>query len=521
MFQIKQNKLKNRSVFEKGRSMVEILGVLAIIAVLTITGVAGYRLAMTKYRTNETVSELQMRAYVHAQQLERKGEIVQTDMGNFTRMGYGIEARLSEQNKQYFEILLNNVPLEVCRDILQMPWKLPSAILIDGKADCGKQNPVPEMIFQFPSTVLEGAGIIPPKEEVDPNACLSDSDCSVCSRCVKGQCQAGCGDKKQCYHNACVEAVCASDKDCAGNLTAKHCQIYSNPASNKCVLRECSSNNECPTAKPYCSLGAGDKYGKCVECLTHDDCPYGFCDTDNAGGGTCQRPQNCNPTTQYMNQKYCENYCENVWSDQACCPVDITTLKDQNSCSLCDGQWAFDACHPADFCESEVLGKNTATKWVCEKCGGMYDEVTKMCVKLECRRNADCKGRQYCTVGNDTDNYKGNYQLCQNLSTISPTSANIVFKGQNENWIISQNPMRYWNAVTWCEAHGKSLQSRDTIYQRWFLLGSLGDKWQSHVFTSTQAKSAAEVYTVNLRSGYTSPIARGRDESGGIRALCR
>lgn len=43
---------------QSGRSMVEMLGVLAIIGVLSIGGVAGYRYAMTKHKQNEFFSRL-------------------------------------------------------------------------------------------------------------------------------------------------------------------------------------------------------------------------------------------------------------------------------------------------------------------------------------------------------------------------------------------------------------------------------------------------------------------------------
>ena len=42
---------------EKGRSMIEMLGVLAIIAVLSVGGIAGYSKAMEKYKLNKTVEE--------------------------------------------------------------------------------------------------------------------------------------------------------------------------------------------------------------------------------------------------------------------------------------------------------------------------------------------------------------------------------------------------------------------------------------------------------------------------------
>ncbi len=46
---------KNQEASEDGRSMVEMLGVLAIIGVLSIGGIAGYSMAMNRYRANEII----------------------------------------------------------------------------------------------------------------------------------------------------------------------------------------------------------------------------------------------------------------------------------------------------------------------------------------------------------------------------------------------------------------------------------------------------------------------------------
>lgn len=43
---------------ESGRSMIEMLGVLAIIGVLSVGGIAGYSKAMSKYRVNKTVDQI-------------------------------------------------------------------------------------------------------------------------------------------------------------------------------------------------------------------------------------------------------------------------------------------------------------------------------------------------------------------------------------------------------------------------------------------------------------------------------
>ena len=45
---------------ETGRSMVEMLGVLAIIGVLSVGGIAGYNQAMNRYRANEILNTTSM-----------------------------------------------------------------------------------------------------------------------------------------------------------------------------------------------------------------------------------------------------------------------------------------------------------------------------------------------------------------------------------------------------------------------------------------------------------------------------
>ena len=66
-------KLKSQS----GRSMVEMLGVLAIIGVLSVGGIAGYSLGMRKHRANglaDVASKYALVAYNDCQQIQLKGE---------------------------------------------------------------------------------------------------------------------------------------------------------------------------------------------------------------------------------------------------------------------------------------------------------------------------------------------------------------------------------------------------------------------------------------------------------------
>ena len=63
---------------ESGRSMVEMLGVLAIIGVLSVGGIAGYTQAMKKYRANEITNTISMAAVLC--QTKQSPESVKTTM---------------------------------------------------------------------------------------------------------------------------------------------------------------------------------------------------------------------------------------------------------------------------------------------------------------------------------------------------------------------------------------------------------------------------------------------------------
>jgi len=52
---LKDERKRQMKKNESGRSMVEMLGVLAIIGVLSVGGIAGYTMAMNRYRANEVV----------------------------------------------------------------------------------------------------------------------------------------------------------------------------------------------------------------------------------------------------------------------------------------------------------------------------------------------------------------------------------------------------------------------------------------------------------------------------------
>ncbi|MBQ9737973.1 MAG: hypothetical protein IJV75_00450, partial [Alphaproteobacteria bacterium] len=52
---------KNK-ILQSGRSMVEMLGTLAIMGILSIGGIAGYNYGINKYRANTIINDIMLRA---------------------------------------------------------------------------------------------------------------------------------------------------------------------------------------------------------------------------------------------------------------------------------------------------------------------------------------------------------------------------------------------------------------------------------------------------------------------------
>ena len=82
---------------EKGRSMVEMLGVLAIIGVLSVGGIYGYTVAMKKYKTNEVAAAVNMLGVLA--RATNAGAGLQTSGGGTTSLT-GVEAGIYTSDVQ-------------------------------------------------------------------------------------------------------------------------------------------------------------------------------------------------------------------------------------------------------------------------------------------------------------------------------------------------------------------------------------------------------------------------------------
>ena len=100
---------------QSGRSMIEMLGVLAIIGVLSVGGIAGYSKAMNKFKTNKVADNVAMIVTnirtLYAQQKDYSG------LNNYTAVQMGVVpdelvSTLTEQNQTLINAFLGQVVIK-------------------------------------------------------------------------------------------------------------------------------------------------------------------------------------------------------------------------------------------------------------------------------------------------------------------------------------------------------------------------------------------------------------------------
>ncbi|MBQ8671798.1 MAG: hypothetical protein IJ525_04670 [Alphaproteobacteria bacterium] len=160
------------STTQSGRSMIEMLGVLAIIGVLSVGGIAGYSKAMTKYRINKTIEQITLiagniRAFWGPQKnyigvdcdcgasgctgqsskdgcpIVKKAKIFPDEMitvtdGKITsitnpfgdRVLLGTTRKSGDNDNKAFYIWLSNIPEEACIELASFDWQNANAAAI-------------------------------------------------------------------------------------------------------------------------------------------------------------------------------------------------------------------------------------------------------------------------------------------------------------------------------------------------------------------------------------------------------
>ena len=254
-----------RKINELGRSMVEILGVLAVVGVLSIGAIQGYRYAFNKYQANETINELNIRVNDISFRMDQLIEnnfvgIIDMDMGDTTKTGYPVVARTHPQYIDYFELFVSNVPTDICKQMLQSNWNLPYSTFVnvtpfEGDVSICEEEPTVTIAYEFYKDLL-------PDGEVPENEQHETQRCNHANHCKCGSCDQQTG---LCFSDCTSSEACVRDindarwyKCCPkSNVSGEYC-CESVDANGSC----CDSGNICcPSDAPL-----KDANGRCQPC---------------------------------------------------------------------------------------------------------------------------------------------------------------------------------------------------------------------------------------------------------------
>ena len=155
-----ENKYKNKQ--EQGRSMVEMLGTLAIIGVLSVGGIAGYTYSMNKYYANELLAGASARAVIVASQLASGRKPSLTEFEKMETAGGEFDNEDIAEFSDGFGIKVSKVKKSVCENLIK-DTEGTDIILktIDGSADLAEtdcRGDSNEFAITFGSLTFSGNG---------------------------------------------------------------------------------------------------------------------------------------------------------------------------------------------------------------------------------------------------------------------------------------------------------------------------------------------------------------------------
>ena len=342
---------------ETGRSMVEILGVLAIIGVLSIGGIYGYTFAMDKYRANDIVYEVNLRAtdvwHKYQEQPLPDPSEDGTDFDEFPDMtGTGYPIYMTSHPDVAFKTYVEGVSSRVCKNVVNMNLNgivkgIQFVQVAQGEGDlvkytgnasiCGEDETDNLIVFtSFLDSENNEAGT---GQSGDP--CVEDMDCS----------------------SPCGNATCDTDK-----MTCKN---------------SCTGTN-----KPICYDNG--ETGTCVECMVNQDCSsHGENYVCNTSDHTCQEMRVCNEGKNYDSSKPREYRAKNG----ACIPcVDINAIEISSDkfidtrLNIEDETTGTEQCNACANTHTVTVDESTGTTYCAVACikGVTYESLSDGCIP--CRK---------------------------------------------------------------------------------------------------------------------------------------
>ncbi len=507
---------------EVGRSMVEMLGVLAIIGVLSIASIAGYSYAVTKWKAGEVLSDLHTRAIEYTRQMAMQKKFAPDfqfknfELGDENSLGNPVAGYPLYDDPDFFEIEVRGVSAEVCEQIIRDKAHPVIDIAINDDSygaleeDCRVETPgnLVTMTFLFYKTlegvevtlVYEGTPICPEGEDVvgyyDENGHYKETCCPLTS-----------SDYAWEEEKCCASGEWASNGHCCARGT------YWAEAEQKCCASgQSASNGHCC---PSSSGGWAEAENKCCASTEYN---YGghCCAKNSSNGGWGLNVERCCTSeekhswaydTEGKEQSYCCPSASEGWglNVERCCTTEEKRSyaynsegKEQSYCcpSASDG-WGVNVNRCCDAAQGEKRYYNydsSINHWnyfCCPKnggTGGWGSNVQRCCTAEETRVYDNQYGHYHCCptgqtwdsttercVGGNTTQCTTNDDCLANefcnlknatSCTVKPTTgvcqAATVSHTKTINGVTykrSSDYMNWWSAENFCARIGGSLAS--------------------------------------------------------------
>ena len=332
--------------FESGRSMVEVLAMLAIAGIIGAAGVGGYTVAMKKHRANELIHEAAGRALAVSQQLAVDRKLDEIDFGGYPNNDTG-HGKFSDKpiplaGGEFFKIPITGMDQAGCEQLKVMAGG--SLRRVDCKDD-GNGKVTADLIYQ--KDLSASVGTIPEDTSGDSeNPSTSGTGNSV-TRSYDNN-RSGCegAGYQYCSNNICItkEEVCETGSALcadtypgtsedntggyAGEVEGKACRCPSQQAFNqndkKCIPA-CSGhgtlneNEDCVCQGGYCGVVCENQ----VDCGEHGTWTPDKCECDaNWYGPLCDSD--------------CDGFKGNSGSCYSCSDTSGISTSDAE-CAKCDG----------------------------------------------------------------------------------------------------------------------------------------------------------------------------------------
>ena len=503
--------------------MIEMLGVLAIIGVLSITVLVGFTYAMNKHRANETIYDVMLRGtnvpmideYYASKPSGHEFRFPGLTDGTY----YAMVTKKDTGSSYYVEA--TGVTYRVCEMILKMnPTDIDQIVVgntvYQGDSDiCGTNDGLAmKFCFGTNGTICNGTGHGGSSggsggssggessggsgssgsgsgsgsgSDPDPIPCNLSKDCSGILVCINGTCQeppddptcttdGNCTGDQVCVNGECEKPTdCESNLDCGNGLICTDGECKNPPP--------CTDDNDC-TGDQICENGTcGDP-----DCTQNSDCGDLICEN-----GRCVPPE-CTDDGECSNPQVCENntcVCPEVGEPGTC---QIKTI--QNGCDVIVAAEDGTACITSDnengtcqigVCEISITcGVNTYISGdTCLACGSgaISDGTTKTCVcdtenlyvgtwianainpdDNGCVRDLSCMSNADCISGKEFCAFE-NPLSCEDTGSGECTLISTYGPDPMTaaGFVRSMYGLTWWSTQNWCLAQGKEPATRASI----------------------------------------------------------